>query len=195
MKIQIHNQILCHFWKAMAEGTSTIHQESSSTKLNELVLHATFKYMFAAMTRAHFCEFALHLGRRELIMIFIEFYFFFITRARLMKSSEKTSGSLCPILFVPQWIIIYCREGGKDILFMLHSTFRILPPPILKLKVLNFEKCLWNIQLNLIKLAVTKINKTLYFFELITSYAWFLKVSYLHAFPLCGTGVIRKCIS
>ena len=75
------------------------------------------------MTRERFCELALSLGRRELIKIFTFLYFFFITRARLTKPSQITSGSLCPMLFVPQRIKIYCREGGIDMLFMFHSTF------------------------------------------------------------------------
>ena len=150
------------------------------------------------MTRERFCELALSLGRRELIMIFTSLYFFFITRARLIKPSEITSGSLCPMLFVPQWIKIYCRQGGKDMLFMRHSTFWILSPPIIpKLSGWNFEKCLSNIGLKLLKLAVTEspINKTMHFCELIARYAWFLKVSYHPAFPLHGTGVIREWIS
>ena len=54
------------------------------------------------MTRERFCELTLSLGRREVIMIFTSLYFFFITRAMLIKPSEITSGSLFPMLFVPQ---------------------------------------------------------------------------------------------
>ena len=75
-------------------------------------------------------------------------------------------------------------------LFMRHSTFWILSPPIPKLSGWNFEKCLSNIGLNFLKLAIIEspINKTLHFCELIARYAWFLKVSYNPAFPLCITG-------
>ena len=143
------------------------------------------------MTKECFCELALFLGKRELIMIFTSSYFCFITWARLIKPSA----SLCPMLFVLQWIRMYCREGGKDMLFMCHSTFWILSP-IPKLSGWNFEKCLSNIGLNFLKLAIIEspINKTLHFCELIANYAWFLKVSYHPAFPLRGTGVIRECI-
>ena len=148
------------------------------------------------MTRERFCELALSLGRREPIMIFKSLYFFFITRARLIKPSEITSVSLCPMLFAPQWIKIYYMEGGKDMLFMCHSTFWILSPPIPKLSGWNFEKYLSNIGLNFPKFAIIEspINKTLHFCELIARYAWFLKVSYRPTFPLRGTGVIRECI-
>ena len=132
------------------------------------------------MTRERFRELALSLGRIELIMIFISLYSFLITQARLIKPSEITSGSLYPMLLVPQWTIIYCREGCKDMLFMCHSTFWILSPPIPKLSVLNFEKCLSNKELNLLKLAKIESpsNKTPHFCKLIARYAWFLKVSY-----------------
>ena len=149
------------------------------------------------MTRERFCELALSLGRRELIMIFTSLYFFFTTRARSIKPSEIISGLLCPMLFVPQWIKIYYREGGKDMLFMRHSKFWTLSPPILKMSGWNFEKCLSNIELNLLKLAIIEspISKTLHFCELIARYGWFLKVSYHPGFPLRGTGLIREGIS
>ena len=79
----------------------TIHSDSRSTKLNELTLNASFKTILVAKTKKCFCGLALSFGRRELIMIFISSYFFLITRARLVKPSERTSGSLFLMLFVP----------------------------------------------------------------------------------------------
>ena len=69
-----------------------IHPEPSSAKLNELLEHASFKYIFVVMTKARFCELNLSLERRELIMIFIFLFFFVITQARSIKSSKITSG-------------------------------------------------------------------------------------------------------
>ena len=158
-------------------------------------LHASFNYIFAAKIRVRFCELDFSFGRRELRMIFISLYFFFITPARLIKPSEIAYGPLYPILFVPQSIITFSREGGKGKLFVHHSTFWILSSLKPKLKVLKFEKYLSNVELNLLKLAVSPINKALHFCELIARYAWFLKVSYQPAFPLRGTGVIREYIS
>ena len=90
----------------------------------------------------------------------------------------------------------YCSEGGKNMLFMRHSTFWILSPPMPKLSGWDFENFLSNMGLNFLKFAIIEspINKTLHFCELIARYAWFLKVSYHPAFPLRGTGVIRECI-
>ena len=170
------------FEKPRVEGAP----ESSSTKVNELALHASFKYIFVGMARERFYELAFSLGRRELIMIFTSLYLFFITRARLIKPSEITPASLCPMLFVPQWIKIYCRKGDKYMLFTCHSTFWILSPPIPTLSGWNFEKSLSNIELNLLKLAIidSPINKTLHLSKLIVRYAWFLKVSYHPRFPI-----------
>ena len=86
-------------------------------------LHASFNYIFAAKIRARFCELDFSFGRRELRTIFISLYFFFTTPARLIKPSEIAYGPLYPILFVPQSIITFSREGGKGKLFMHHSTF------------------------------------------------------------------------
>ena len=149
------------------------------------------------MTRERFCELALSLGKRELIMIFTSLHFFFITRARLIKPSEMTSESLCPMLFVPQWIKIYCREGDKAcyLCAIVHFEFYLLLYRNWVSEI--FEKYLLNIELKLLKLAIIEspINKTLHFYELIVLYAWFLKVSNHPAFPLRGTGVIKECIS
>lgn len=73
------------------------------------------------------------------------------------------------ILLVPQWITVYFREGSRNMLFIRHNTIWILFHPILKLKVLNFEKCLSNTGLKLLKLTTIKspIDKTLHFCELI----------------------------
>ena len=81
-------------------------------------------------------------------------------------------------------------------LFMRHNTFWILSPPISKLRVLNFENYLSNTELNLLNFPIIEspINKTLHFCELIARYAWFSKVSYQSAFPLCGKEVKRECI-
>ena len=54
------------------------------------------------MTRECLCELDLSLGRRELIMTFIYLYFFFITQARLVWSSETNSGLLSPMWFLSQ---------------------------------------------------------------------------------------------
>ena len=56
-----------------------VHPVSSSAKLNELLLHASSKYILIVSGR--FCELASFLGRRKLRTIFIYLYFFFITRA------------------------------------------------------------------------------------------------------------------
>ena len=98
-------------------------------------------------------------------------------------------------MFVLQWIKVYYRDGGKDMLFIRHSEFWILSPTP-KLSGWNCEKCLSNIEPNLLKLAIieSRINETLHFCELIARYGWFLKVLYYPAFPLQGTGVIRECI-
>ena len=90
----------------MLSELSTSHPESSSTKLNEFTLHASSKLIFVAMTTERFFELALTLGWTELLMIFTSLYFFFITRPRLIKPSEITSGLLWPMFFVPQWIKI-----------------------------------------------------------------------------------------
>ena len=138
------------------------------------------------MARECFRELALSFGRRELIMIFTSSYFFFTTRARVIKPSKVTSASLFSMLFVSQWIKIYCGEGDKDMIFMRHSTFWILSPPILKLSGSNLEKSLSNTELNLLNLTIIEspINKSLHFCELIARYVWSLKVSYHPAFPL-----------
>ena len=73
----------------------TVHLLSSSTKLNQLLLYVSLKFIFVTRTRTHFCELALSLGRRELIITSTHLHFFLITWARLSKPSEIIYGSVC----------------------------------------------------------------------------------------------------
>ena len=121
------------------EGASDNPSRVQFNKTKWVDITCFFKKIFVVKTRESFCELALSIGRRELIMIFTSLSFFFITRARLIKPSEITSGSLCPMLLVPQWIKICCTKGSKDTLFMHHSTFSILSPTIPKFMKYRIE--------------------------------------------------------
>lgn len=48
----------------MLRELPAIHPEPSSTNVNELSLHASFKYIFSAMARACFSELDLSLGQK-----------------------------------------------------------------------------------------------------------------------------------
>ena len=178
----VHNQVLWgsrSFCKSnVLNELPTVHLLCSSTKLNQLLLYISFRYIFVAMARANFRELALSLGRRELIITSMHLHFFPITRDRLTKPSEIIS---IPLLLVPQWITMHLSEGGRNKLFMCHNAFWILSYSIVKLKVLNFEKCLSNVVLNLLKL--TTIESPIALLQVVCK-MWFLNVLYQPAFPL-----------
>ena len=159
----VHNQVLWgsrSFCKSnVLNELPTVHLLCSSARLNQLLLYISFRYIFVAMARANFRELALSLGRRELIITSMHLHFFLITRDRLTKPSEIISNKL----------------------FMCHNAFWILSYSILKLKVLNLEKCLSNVVLNLLKL--TTIESPITLLQVVCK-MWFIKVLYQPAFPL-----------
>ena len=178
----VHNQVLWgsrSFCKSnVLKELPTVHLLCSSTKLNQLLLYISFRYIFVAMARANFRELNLSLGRRELIITSMHLHFFLITRDRLTKPSEIIS---MPLFLVPQWTTMHLSEEGRNKLFMCHNPFRILSYSILKLKVLNLEKCLSNVVLNLLKL--TTIESPITLLQVVCK-MWFLNVLYPPAFPL-----------